>query len=141
MSEATFTQEQVNEAVQNAKQEWVEQEFNPIVTERDELLQYKPKDLTDDEKAIQQKQQDLFQKEINLELKENGLEQFTSIIKVEDTDQLKEVVKSLKQITNDIKIANGYIPKDHAADDEYTKFTKEKNTTGMIGSKLANLFK
>ncbi|MDA6790865.1 hypothetical protein OSL42_26195, partial [Escherichia coli] len=65
MEEISFTQEQLDEAIQNAKNEWVEKEFNPVVAERDELLQFKPKELSDEEKAMQTKQQELFHKEVS----------------------------------------------------------------------------
>lgn len=140
MSETNFTQEQVNEQIANAKTEWEKEFLNPIVAERDDLLQYKPKDLTDDEKAMQQKQQELWQKEVGLSLKENGLEQFASIVKVENEDELKEIVKTLGQVVNDIKVSTGYVPQDHANTDEYSKFEKEGNTQGMIATKLSKLF-
>ena len=137
----TFTQEQLDQAIADAKTEWTQQELNPVITERDDLLQYKPKDLTDEEKALQTKQQELFDKEVNLTLKEKGLEQFESVIKVADSDELEEVVKSLSQIVNDIKVSTGYVPEDRKKDNEYDKFAKEGNVSGMIGTKLANLFK
>ncbi|MFD2638425.1 hypothetical protein [Piscibacillus salipiscarius] len=138
--ENTFTQEQVDEAIQNAKTEWTEQELDPIVTERDELLQYKPKELTEEEKALAEKEQNLFKREVNATLKENGLEQFADVVKVQDEEELNQAVKSLNQIVNDIKTSVGYVPQDHATDDEYSKFEKDKDTKGMIGTKLTKLF-
>jgi len=139
--ENNFTQEQVDEAINNAKNEWIENELNPVVNERDDLLQHKPKEQTDEEKAIAEKEQDLWKKEVNISLKENGLEQFASIIKVNDEDELKETVKQLSQIKNDIKVENGYVPKEHAKEDEYSKYEKENDVSGMIGTKLSKLFK
>jgi len=118
-----------------------QKELNPLVTERDDLLQHKPKDLTDDEKAFQTKQQGLWGKEVNLSLKENGLEQFADVIKVADEDELNQVVTSLTKIKNDMKVESGYVPKDKAKDDEYSNFEKNKDTKNMISSKLAGLFK
>lgn len=139
--ETTFTQKQVQEAIADAKTEWVNQELDPIVAERDDLLQYKPKDLTDEEKAFKQQQEDLFKEKVAFQLEKNGLEQFAPIVKVENEDELKEVVKTLGQISNDIKLSTGYIPKDNAKDDEYSKFQKDGNTQGMIAMKLNKLFK
>lgn len=135
-----FTQEQVQEQIEQAKTQWKEQELNPIVAERDDLLQYKPKDLTDEEKAMQQKQQELFNKEIGLELKAAGLEQFKDVIKVNDSEELQSTIKALGKIMNDIKLSTGYIPKDKAKDDEYSKFEKDGNVQGMIATKLSKLF-
>ncbi|MGE6259217.1 hypothetical protein ACQKCU_15145 [Heyndrickxia sporothermodurans] len=139
--EISFTQEQLDEAISNAKNEWIEKELNPVITERDDLLQFKPKDLSDEEKAIQEKEQELFDKEISLTLKENGLEQFASIVKVTNTDELKEVIKSLTGIVNQLKIDNGYIPNDHKKQDAYTVAESKKDVGGMLSAKLANFFK
>ena len=141
MAEENFTQEQVDEAIESAKNDWIENELNPVVNERDDLLQYKPKDKTEDEIAFEQREQDLFNREVNAALKENGLEEFSSVIKPKDENELKETVDSLSQIKNDIKVSTGHIPEDHAKQDEYSKYEKENNTSGMIGTKLANLFK
>ncbi|MFB7303553.1 hypothetical protein [Heyndrickxia sporothermodurans] len=138
--EISFTQEQLDEAITNAKNEWVEKELNPIIAERDGLLQFKPKDLTDEEKAIQTKQKELFDKEVTLTLKENGLEQFASIVKVRDTEELKTVINSLTGIVNQIKIDNGYVPNDHKQQNEYDVFASKKDTQGMIATKLSKLF-
>ncbi|WP_025729540.1 hypothetical protein [Heyndrickxia ginsengihumi] len=139
--EISFTQEQLDEALVNAKNEWVEKELNPIITERDELLQFKPKDLTDEEKAIKTKQQELFDKEVSLTLKEHGLEQFAGVVKVENEDELKETVKALNGIVNQIKIDLGYIPDNHKQQNEYDTFAQKNDTKGMIATKLSNLFK
>ncbi|MBB6445629.1 hypothetical protein [Bacillus benzoevorans] len=146
--EISFTQVQLDEAIANAKNEWVEKEFNPLVAERDDLLQYKPKELSDGEKAIQAEKEKLaelkkefFQKDVYFSLKENGLEAFANVVKVENDDELKEVVQSLSKIVNDIKVTNGYVPNDHKQQNEYDAFASKKDTKGMIGTKLANLFK
>lgn len=139
--EISFTQEQLDEALTNAKNEWVEKELNPIIAERDDLLQFKPKELSDDEKAIQAKQKELFDKEVSLTLKEHGLQQFASIVKVENEDELKETVKALKGIVNQLKIDLGYVPNEHRQQNEYDLFAQKKDTKGMISTKLANLFK
>ncbi|MEK5521573.1 hypothetical protein [Heyndrickxia sp. FSL W8-0423] len=138
--EISFTQEQLDEALSNAKNEWVEKELNPIITERDDLLQFKPKDLSDEEKALANKQQELFDKEVSLTLKENGLEQFADVIKVGDSEELKTVIDSLTGIVNQIKIDNGYVPNDHKQQNEYDVFASKKDTQGMIATKLSKLF-
>jgi molecular chaperone GrpE len=139
--EISFTQEQLDEQLTTARTQWETDVLNPIQSERDELLQYKPKELSDEEKALQTKQQELFSKEVSLTLKENGLEQFASILKVSNEEELKEVVESLKSVVNEIKVNSGYVPNDHRQNDKYSQFEKNKDTKNMIGSKLANLFK
>lgn len=116
-------------------------DYEQVVAELDELKGKLPNEPTEQELAFQQKEQELFNKSIQLELKEKGLDQFASIIKVENEDDLKTTIDQLKQITNQIKIDSGYIPSDHAKDDEYSNFAKDGNTVGMIGNKLSKLFK
>ena len=139
--EKTFTEEQVNQMIENAKQKWIEQELNPIIAERDELLKYKPKELSDEEKALQQKEQELFNKEVELELKSAGLEQFKDVIKVQNEEELQQTIKTLTKIVNEIKMSTGYIPKDNLKDDEYSMYAKKGDTKGMIATKLSKLFK
>jgi len=140
-NQQTTEENQPQEQEQNQAETVSKADYDAIVSERDNLLQYKPHEVTEEEKIMQEKQENLWQKEIDLTLKDNDLEQFKDVIKVNDEDELKEVVKGLSQIVNDIKVSTGYVPKDHAVDDEYSKHEKDGNTQGMIATKLANLFK
>lgn len=92
------------------------------------------------QKEIEAKQQELWQKQVQLSLKEAGLEKFADIVKVSNEDELKDVVKKLTSIVNEIKIETGYVPADHVKTDEYSKYEKEKNVAGMIAVKLSKLF-
>lgn len=140
--ELSFTQEQLDEAIVNAKNEWVTNEFNPVVQERDDLLQYKPKELSDEEKSFAAKQLELTQKEINFELKSVGLEQFADFFNAQNVEELKPQIEKFNTLLADVKKNMGYIPpNEHKQEDQYTKFVKEKDTKGMISSKLASLFK
>lgn len=141
MSDVTFTQVQLDEAIQNAKKDWMEKELNPITTERDELLKFKPKELSDDEKAIQTKQQELFTKEVSLTLKEKGLEQFAEFLTGDSIEHINGKAGTLQTILKELKVDNSYKPDKHKSTDQYSQFEKDKNTTGMIGSKLSKLFK
>lgn len=137
----TFTQEQLDEAIQDARLEWVNNELDPIVAERDDLLQYKPKDLTEEEKAFKQQQQDFFNQKVDFQLEKNGLTQFKDVIKVGNEEELNSVVEALTQITKQIKLDSGYVPDNHLKDNEYDKFAQEGNVSGMISTKLSKLFK
>lgn len=139
--EISFTQEQLQAEITKAKNDWMEKELNPVIQERDGLLQYKPKDLTEEEKALQTKQQELFQKEVSLELKSVGLEKFADFFNVQKIEELKPQMEKFQGLINELKVEMGYVPSDHGKTDEFSKFEKDKNTVGMIGSKLANLFK
>ncbi len=87
-----------------------------------------------------QMQKDFFKREVELTLKENGLEKFAPIIRVETEEELKEVVGTLSQIVTDIKISTGYVPAEHKKQNEYDAFASKGDTKGMIASKLSKLF-
>lgn len=141
MSDTTFTQEQVNEQIAQARTQWETEFLNPIKTELEDVKGKLPKDLTDEEKALQTKQQELFIKEVNLTLKENGLEKFASIVKVSNEDELKETIQSLSTIVNELKVEMGYVPDNHKNSDAYSVAEQKKDIGGMLSVKLANLFK
>ncbi|QNG59436.1 hypothetical protein H4O14_16795 [Bacillus sp. PAMC26568] len=139
--EISFTQEQLDEQLTTARTQWETDILNPIQTERDELLQFKPKDLSDGEKAIQTKQHELFAKEVSLEVKAAGLEKFAEFFNVQKIEDLQPQIEKFNSLLNEFKVENSYVPNDHKPQDKYSKFESEKDTKGMIGTKLANLFK
>ncbi|QJX61017.1 hypothetical protein HLK66_04725 [Niallia circulans] len=138
--EITYTQEQLNEALETAKNDWKEQELNPIVAERDDLLQYKPKEVSEAEKAMVAKQEELWNKEVSLSLKEHGLESFASIVKVSNEEELKGVIETLNTFVNELKVSMGYVPSEHNKQSEYSAAESKKDTKGMIASKFSKLF-
>jgi hypothetical protein len=138
VEKVTQTQDQQQE--QQQEEMIAKTEYDKVLAELEEVKAKLPKEPTDEEKALEAKQQELWQKEISLSLKEAGLEKFADIVKVNDEKELKDVIKKLTAIVNEIKIQNGYIPADHAKTDEYSKYEKEKNVAGMIAVKLSKLF-
>jgi len=138
--EISFTQEQLNEQLATAKSQWETEVLNPLQTERDELLQFKPKDLTDEEKAIQTKQQELFQKEVAIELKTAGLEKFAEFFKVEKIEDLQPQIEKFQGLLNEIKVSMGYVPADHGKSDAYSVAEQKKDVSGMLSAKLSKLF-
>ena len=135
--EVNFTQEQVDAM----KNEWLENEFNPIVQERDNLLQYKPVEKSEAEIALETSQQELTNNQIQFELKQAGLEKFSAFFNAKNVDEVKPLIEQFNALLADVKKDMGYIPTNHKQDDPYSKFAKDKDTKGMIGSKIANLFK
>ncbi|WP_346200135.1 hypothetical protein NSQ96_16270 [Caldifermentibacillus hisashii] len=128
-------QEQQQEQQQELQNETVSKEqYDSVIAELEEVKAKLPKELTEEEKAIQQKQQELFDKEIHLTLKENGLEQFKDIIKVSNSDELKDTIKKLNKIVNNIKIEVGYVPEDHKQVTAYEQAKQKGDTKGMIKS-------
>lgn len=115
-------------------------EYDSLVAELEEVKSKLPKELSDEEKQLQVKQQELFNKEVELTLKENGLEQFATVVRVNNEDELKETIKQLNKIVNDIKVSVGYVPQDNAKDNEYDVYAQKNDTKGMIATKLSKLF-
>ncbi|WP_281868029.1 hypothetical protein [Brevibacillus parabrevis] len=134
----TFTSVQVDELLQQEKTKWESDVLSPL---QQELLQYKPAEKSDAEKALEQKQADLWQKEINLTLKTEGLDAFADFFNAKDSDELNAKIQKFKQIINNMKIDNSYKPSDHKSTDKYSQHEKSGNVVGMIETKLANLFK
>lgn len=138
--EISFTQEQLDEQISTAKTQWETEFLNPITAERDELLQFKPKDLTEAEKAIQDKQNELWVKEKSLDLKSVELEKFADFFNAQNSDELKGQIETFQGLINELKVSWGYVPTDHSRDNEYTVHEQKKDTQGMIASKFSKLF-
>lgn len=117
---------------------YTEDEFNAIVAERDELLQYKPKTLTEEEQAIKDTQNSLWEREVSLTLKEQGLEQFADVINVKDKEGLETVTQALSDALKGYQVDNAYVPTNHATSTEYDTAKKDGDTVGMLKS-LFNL--
>ncbi|WP_031408015.1 hypothetical protein [Geobacillus vulcani] len=110
------------------------------LVEKVSKLEQKLSDEAEKAKKIAEKEQELFQKQVHLTLKENGLEKFSDIVKVNDENELADVVKKLQNIVNEIRIESGYVPSDHVKTDEYSVYEKKKDVAGMISAKLSKLF-
>ncbi|WP_240371494.1 hypothetical protein [Anoxybacteroides rupiense] len=132
MSDEKVTQE----TQQNQQQEqYVEmKKYLELVAENEKLRTMLPKEPTEEERALQAKQQELWQKEVSLSLKEAGLEKFVDVVKVNDEKELKDVIKKLTSIVNDLKIEMGYVPNDHKQMTAYEQAKKQGNTVAMIKS-------
>lgn len=126
-----------NEEVSNYLQGFSEvstDDYKTLEAERDELLKYKPKTLTEEEQTLQDKQSELWQREVNLTLKEKGLEQFSSVINAKDEEGLSESITALESALGDFKVDNAYVPTDHATQDEYNTAKEKGDTQSMIKS-------
>jgi hypothetical protein len=141
MEEQNQNQEQQQEQAQQEQIEMVaKSEYDTLVAELEEVKSKLPRELSDEEKQLQVKQQELFNKEVHLTLKENGLEQFAPVVRVTNEDELRETIKQLNKIVNDIKVSVGYVPQDNAKDNEYDVYAQKNDTKGMIATKLSKLF-
>ncbi|WP_438497433.1 hypothetical protein [Paenibacillus sp. IHBB 3054] len=138
-----FTPEQqahIDQMLADMKTTWETEVLTPLTTERDELLQFKPVDKTDAEKALEQREQELFKKEIGIELKANKLDDFAEFLNVSNADELKAKITQLSKILDARKINNGYVPDTHKQTTAYDQAAANNDVNGMIGAKLAKLF-
>ncbi|WP_137842578.1 xanthine phosphoribosyltransferase [Bacillus sp. 2SH] len=128
--------QQTDEVIENKT--YSQEEVDVLQEQIDELSQYKPKELTDDEIKIQQKLEAIWQREVSQTLKEEGVEVFADFINVsvDDTEALNNQVTKLKEIIGQLELANGYKPTNHKQVDGYSIAKKNKDTKSMISQKL-----
>lgn len=100
--------------------------------ERVQTLQSEKEVKSEQAKKLSEKEKELFQKEVKLTLKEYGLFEFEEIIKVDDSDELQEVVKKLSKIMADKKIENSFKPNGHKQQDAYSVAKSKGDNVGMI---------
>jgi molecular chaperone GrpE len=143
MEDVTFTQAQVDEM----KAQWVEAEINPLKAQLSELEQYKPKQKTDAELALEAKQaeldekaQALWSKEVSVALKAEGLDDFAEFINAKDEAELAEKIQKFKTILGKLEAQNSYKPEQRKASDKFAKMEQTGDTVGMIDAKLNSLF-
>lgn len=127
----------IDTQLSEAKAKWVVEELTPIQTE---LTALKPVPKTDKEKEIETKEQELWQKEKSLHIKEKGLSDFADFINGESIEDLNKSIEKLSGILEAKKLNNAYVPDGHKTPDTYAVAEKNKDTQGMIGSKLSKLF-
>ncbi|MBE2905527.1 hypothetical protein HPJ93_13035 [Anoxybacillus flavithermus] len=132
------TQDQQQEQTQQQDQQQQEQQqtvdmktYLELVAKMEKMEQMLSQE-AEKQKEIEAKQQELWQKQVQITLQENGLEKFADIVKVSNEDELKDVVKKLTTIVNEIRIQTGYIPADHKQMTAYEQAKKQGNTKNMI---------
>lgn len=130
-----------NQQEQTEVETVTKEQYDSIVTELEQVKGKLPKELSEDEKVIAAKQQELWQKEKQLELKAVQLDNFADFFNASNSEELTAQIKQFQLLLNELKVSMGYVPSDHKKTDEYSSFEKNKDTKGMIGNKLANLFK
>lgn len=133
-------QASIDQMIADAKATWETEVLAPITTERDSLLQFKPVEKSDAEKAIEQRELELFKKEVGLELKSNQLEDFADLINVSTADELKSTIEAVKKILDNRKLNGSYVPNDHKQTNAYDQAAAKNDVNGMISAKLNKLF-
>lgn len=128
--------QQTDEIIENKT--YSQEEVDVLNNQIEELSQYKPKELTDDEIKIQQKLEAIWRREVSQTLKEEGIEVFADFINVsvDDTETLNNQITKLKEIIGQLELANGYKPTNHKQVDGYSIAKKNKDTKSMISQKL-----
>lgn len=127
----------IDAQITEAKTKWVAEELTPIQTE---LTKLKPVPKTDKEVELEAKEAELWDKEKSLHIKEKGLSDFADFINGETVEDLDKSIEKLNAILASKKLNNSYIPDGHKPPDTYAQAEKNKDTQGMIGSKLSKLF-
>jgi hypothetical protein len=138
-----FTAEQqahIDQLLTDSKSTWETEVLTPLTTERDSLLQFKPVEKSDVEKAIEQRELDLFKKEIGIELKSSKMDDFAEFFNVSNAEELKVKVTQMTKILDARKINGAYVPNDHKQNTAYDKASANNDVAGMIGAKLSKLF-
>ena len=135
MEENNQQQQQQEEHVETV----AKAEYDALVAERDELLQYKPKKLTDEEVKAQQDREAFEKEKLEFAIEKAGLSDFAEFINSQD--EIKAFQGLVKKIEDNVKKDLAYKPENHKQTDEYSQFAQKGDTKGMIGTKLANLFK
>ncbi|MBD8006266.1 hypothetical protein [Bacillus norwichensis] len=128
-----------NQELEQEQQELQQEETevqNETFTNEDQLAEIQAQ-----KAELDKLKKEMFQKDVQFTLKEKGLGKFASIVKVENEEELKEVVGTLSQIVTDIKVSTGYVPTEHKKQNEYDAFASKGDTKGMIATKLSKLFR
>ncbi|MGG4000733.1 hypothetical protein [Anoxybacillus kestanbolensis] len=125
-------QQQQEQTQQQEQQQTVDMKTYLELVAKMEKMEQTLANEAEKQKEIEAKQNELWQKQVQLTLKENGLEKFADIVKVSNEDELKDVIKKLTAIVNEIKIQTGFIPADHKQMTAYEQAKKQGNTKNMI---------
>lgn len=130
-------QTHIDTQITEAKTKWVAEELTPIQTE---LAGLKPVQKTDKEIALETKEIELWNKEKSLHIKEKGLSDFADFFSGNTLEDLDKSIDKFNAIMEAKKLNNSYVPEGHKSADTYSQAEKNKDTQGMIGSKLSKLF-
>jgi len=140
LSDQTFSQEQVDQMLAEAKQKWEVEILNPIKAEVEQLRQYKPKDETDAEKEIKRLKAELLQQKVVSSLQQMGAEDFADFITVADENELQAKVAKLQEVLKKRSIDSSFKPDNHRQTDAYTAAEAKGDVIGMIESKLSKFY-
>lgn len=131
----------MEETNQNEQVETVlKSDYDALQAQLTELQAKLPKAPSDAEIALQEREKALFDKEVNLTLKENGFEQYAQIVNVTNTEELQNVIDTLKEIHKQSQLNNAYVPNPATSTSQYEQAQNKKDAQGMISAKFSKLF-
>ncbi|MBA9084586.1 hypothetical protein FHR92_001043 [Fontibacillus solani] len=134
-------QAHVEELIADAKSEWETSVLSPLTAERDELLQYKPKQETDEQKEIARLKAELNHQKLVSKLKESNLDDFIDLVNFNDDEtEAQKKIEKLNSLLEQRKLNNLYEPDNKRPTTAYDQSAAKGDTVGMLQSKLSKLF-
>lgn len=148
MEEINQTNEQIEtterqDVVENEALETVSKaDYDALKAQLEELQGKLPPEPSETEKELAKLKKELFESDVKWALKDNGFGQFVPLFinKVQDKDELQNVIDTLKEIYKQDKINNSYVPSGSTSTTEYEQAQSKKDAQGMISAKFSKLF-
>ncbi|MBA9087668.1 hypothetical protein FHR92_004153 [Fontibacillus solani] len=138
-----FTEEQqqhINQLIADTKATWESEHLAPVIAERDELRQFKPKEENEQEKMIKQLQAELNHQKLVAKLRNSNLDDFIDFLNVDDNEDLQNKIDRLNVVLESRKLSNNYVPDNHKQTNAYDQAASKGDTLGMISAKINKLF-
>ncbi|WP_435921286.1 hypothetical protein [Paenibacillus sp. DYY-L-2] len=130
-----FTEEQqqhINELIADQKATWEAEQLAPVIAERDELLEFKPKEETEQEKTIKELQAELKHQKLVSSLEKAGLIDFMDFVGVGDDEEVQAKIDKLNAVLETRKLSNNYVPDNHKQKNAFDHARSTGDTVGMI---------
>lgn len=145
MEEINQTNEQIetNEQVETEALETVSKaDYDALKAQLEELQGKLPPEPSETEKELAKLKKELFESDVKWALKDNGFGQFVPLFinKVQNKDELQNVIDTLKEIYKQDKINNSYVPSGSTSTTQYEQAQSKNDAQGMISAKLSKLF-
>lgn len=134
-------QQHIDQLIADKKATWEAEQLAPVIAERDNLLQYAPKEETEQEKTIKQLQAELKHQKLVSSLEKANLSDFIDFLGVQEEEEIQEKIEKLNAVLEARKLSNNnYIPDQHKQTNPYEQAAKNNDVVGMIGAKINKLF-
>ncbi|GIP52202.1 hypothetical protein [Paenibacillus vini] len=138
-----FTEEQqqhIDQLIADKKATWEAEQLAPVIAERDELLQYAPKQKTNEQKEIEQLKAQLQHQKLVSSLEKANLSDFVDFLDVQDDGEVQAKIEKLNAVLEARKLSNNYVPDNHKQTSKYEQAAQKGDTVGMLQAKLNKLF-